>query len=94
MHGATRGGGSEMASITVTTTEEEQLSVLAAIATFKNETVAMSAIAKKAGINQNRVRYVITDLEEAGKIKRVPTKAFNARYVRYQYIILKEATTK
>ena len=41
-----------------------------------------------AGMNQSRVRYVITDLEEAGKIKRVPVKAFNVHYIRYKYEVL------
>ena len=77
-----------MALITINTTKEEQDKVLLAIKAFKKETVAVSAIAKKAGMNQNRVRYVITDLEEAGKIKRTMTKAFNEHYIRYSYEVL------
>lgn len=76
---------STLAQITIVTTPEEQEIVLKAIATLSGQTVAVSDIAKKAGINQNRVRYVITDLEEAGKIKRIPTKAFNKHYIRYKY---------
>ena len=76
---------STMAQINIVTTPEEQEIVLKAIATLSGQTVAVSDIAKKAGINQNRVRYVITDLEEAGKIKRIPTKAFNTHYIRYKY---------
>ena len=75
---------STMAQINIVTTPEEQEIVLKAIATLSGQTVAVSDIAKKAGINQNRVRYVITDLEEAGKIKRIPTKAFNKHYIRYK----------
>lgn len=76
-----------MAQINIVTTPEEQEIVLKAIATLSGQTVAVavSDIAKKAGLNQNRVRYVITDLEEAGKIKRIPTKAFNKHYIRYSY---------
>lgn len=77
-----------MAQINIVTTSEEQEIVLKAIATLSGQTVAVSDIAKKAGLNQNRVRYVITDLEEAGKIKRIPTKAFNAHYIRYAYEVL------
>lgn len=77
-----------MAQITIVTTEEEQAKVLKAIKSFDGQTVAVSAIAKEAGLNKNRVRYVVSDLEEAGKIKRVPTKAFNARYIRYRYEVL------
>ena len=77
-----------MAQINITTTEEEQNCVLEAIKKLSGRTVAVSAIAKEAGMNQNRVRYVVSDLEEAGKIKRVPTKAFNEHYIRYRYEVL------
>lgn len=77
-----------MAQINITTTEDEQSRVLEAIKRLSGKTVAVSAIAKEAGMNQNRVRYVITDLEEASKIKRVPTKAFNAHYIRYAYEVI------
>ena len=77
-----------MAQINITTTEEEQNCVLEAIKKLSGKTVAVSAIAKEAGMNQNRVRYVVSDLEEAGKIKRIPTKAFNEHYVRYMYEVL------
>lgn len=77
-----------MAQINIATTEEEQNCVLEAIKKLSGKTVAVSAIAKEAGMNQNRVRYVVSDLEEAGKIKRVPTKAFNEHYIRYRYEVL------
>ena len=77
-----------MAQINITTTEEEQNCVLEAIKKLSGKTVAVSAIAKEAGMNQNRGRYVVSDLEEAGKIKRVPTKAFNEHYIRYRYEVL------
>ena len=77
-----------MAQINITTTEEEQNCVLEAIKKLSGKTVAVSAIAKEAGMNQSRLRYVVSDLEEAGKIKRVPTKAFNEHYIRYRYEVL------
>lgn len=77
-----------MAQININTTEEEQCCVLKAIKKLSGKTVAVSAIAKEAGMNQNRVRYVVSDLEEAGKIKRIPTKAFNEHYIRYRYEVL------
>ena len=77
-----------MAQINITTTESEQSCVLEAIRKLSGRTVAVSAIAKEAGMNQNRVRYVVSDLEEAGKIKRIPTKAFNEHYIRYKYEVL------
>lgn len=77
-----------MAQINIVTTEEEQICVLDAIKKLTGKTVAVSAIAREANMNQNRVRYVISDLEEAGKIKRIPTKAFNQHYIRYMYEVL------
>ena len=77
-----------MAHIIVNTTAEEHADVLKAIKYLTNKTVAVSEIARYAKMNPNRVRYVITDLVEAGKIKRIPTKAFNKHYVRYKYEIV------
>jgi DNA-binding MarR family transcriptional regulator len=77
-----------MARINIVTTPEEQELVYKAIAVLSGQTISVSDIAKEAGLNQNRVRYVITDLEEAGKIKRIPTKAFNKHYIRYKYEVI------
>ena len=77
-----------MAQINITTTAEEQAKVLEAIKRLVGKTVAVTAIAKEAGINHNRARYVIADLIEAGKVERIATKAFNARYIRYKYEVL------
>ena len=77
-----------MAQINITTTTDEQDRVLEAIKKLQGQTVAVSAIASMAGMNQSRVRYVITDLEEDGKIKRIPVKAFNEHYIRYKYEVL------
>lgn len=77
-----------MAQINIVTTAEEQDKVIKALKNLVGQTVAMTRIAKEASLNPNRVRYVITDLEEAGKIRRVPTKAFNEHYIRYRYEVL------
>lgn len=77
-----------MAQINIVTTQEEQAKVLTAIKKLQGTTVAVSTIAKTAGMNQNRVRYVVADLLEAGKIKREATKAFNKHYVRYKYEVV------
>lgn len=77
-----------MAKILIQTTAEEQQVVLEAIRKLEGKTVAVTAIATKAGISPNRARYVIADLEEAGKVKRIPTKAFNPHYIRYRYEVL------
>ena len=77
-----------MAIITIETTPEEQAAVIDILKEHHNETIAMSVIARESGINSNRVRYVIADLEAANKIRRIPTKAFNAHYIRYKYEVL------
>lgn len=77
-----------MAQISIVTTAVEQEYVLKAIKELQGKTVAVSEIARTAGMNPNRVRYVITDLLEAGKIKREATKAFNKHYVRYKYEVI------
>lgn len=77
-----------MAHIIITTTTEEQTKVLSALKDLEGKTVSVSEIAKKAGMNPNRVRYVISDLVDAGRILRIPTKAFNKHYVRYKYEVI------
>lgn len=74
-----------MAQINITTTDEEQRKVLEAIKKLVGLTVPVTTIAEYAHLNPNRVRYVITDLIEAGKIRRIPTRAFNDHYIRYKY---------
>ena len=76
-----------MAQINITTTVEEQNKVIQAIKELQGKTVPVSEIASVANLNQNRVRYVIADLLEAGKITREATKAYNKHYVRYKYFI-------
>lgn len=79
-----------MARIIIKTTAEEQTKVLSALKNLEGKTVSVSEIARKAGMNPNRVRYVIADLVDAGRILRIPTKAFNKHYVRYKYEITQE----
>jgi DNA-binding IclR family transcriptional regulator len=77
-----------MAQITITTTPEERGQVLKVLIDLAGATVSVSAVAKQAKMNPNRVRYVIADLEEAGKINKIPTKVFNKHYARYKYEIV------
>lgn len=77
-----------MARITINTTAEERSAVLSVLMNIGKQTIAMSAIAKKARMNPNRVRYIIADLEETGKIRKIPTKAFNKHYIRYRYEVV------
>jgi len=77
-----------MATVTITTTQEEQQKVLTALKDVQNETVAMSKIAKISGLSVSRVRYTLADLIDAGKIRKIPTKCINPRYIRYKYEII------
>lgn len=77
-----------MAQINVTTTKEEQEAVLRALVDLKGDVAPVSKIAAIAGIKESRARYAILDLLEAGKIEKVPHKAFNKHYVRYSYNVL------
>ncbi len=77
-----------MAIIEIKTTSEERNKVLEALKELQGETVALSRIAKEACIGDNRVRYVIADLIDDGKIERVATKAMSKHYVRYKYDVL------
>lgn len=77
-----------MAQFTVTTTTDEQNKVLQAIKELNGETAPVSTIANMTGLRHSRVRYAIQDLVDAGRIEKVPTKAFNKHYVRYCYRVL------
>ena len=77
-----------MAKFTIETTKEEQDTVLEALKEFEGITVSVRAIAAKANMPQSRARYALLDLVEASRVEKVPTKAFNERYVRYTYKIL------
>ena len=77
-----------MAQITIVTTQAEQDKVLEALKKLQGQTVSVASIAREAKMNPNRVRYVITDLLSANKIKREATKAFNKQYIRYKYEVV------
>ena len=77
-----------MAKFVVETTPEEQAKVMEILVKLQGQTVPVSAIAEQAGLRQSRARYAIADLIEAGKVRKVASKAFNKHYVRYTYEIL------
>jgi len=77
-----------MAKFTIVTSEKEQEEVLKALKQINGATASVSTIAKTAGLPISRTRYALIDLEDAGKIKKEATRAFNRHYVRYAYKIL------
>lgn len=74
-----------MATIHIKIAEDEKTKIIAAIKTLQGKTVPISKIAEVAKMNPNRVRFIVEDLLEEGRIQRVPTKMFNKHYVRYRY---------
>ena len=79
-----------MAKIEIKTTKEEQQQILQVIKQCEGRTISVASIARLAELNPNRVRFIIMDLVENNKIKRIPTKAFNKHYIRYKYEIIEE----
>lgn len=77
-----------MAQITISTSGEEQDKVLEVLKELNGKVAAVSAIAKMAGMKDSRVRYAIQDLVDAGRVRKVPTRAFNKHYIRYSYEVL------
>lgn len=77
-----------MAQINVVTTKEEQDKVLQVLKELDGAVTPVSKIARMADLGQSRARYAILDLLEAGRIEKVPHRAFNKHYVRYRYNVL------
>ena len=77
-----------MAQINVVTTQEEQDKVLQVLIALNGAVTPVSKIASMADMKQSRARYAILDLLEAGRIEKVPHRAFNKHYVRYSYNVL------
>lgn len=77
-----------MAQISVVTTQEEREAVLKVLVELKGAVTPVSTIAKLSGLKQSRARYAILDLIEAGRVEKVPHRAFNKHYVRYSYNVL------
>lgn len=76
-----------MASIKIVIHEHEKQAVLKALKKKQGVTISVSKIAELAKLNPNRTRFIIEDLIEEGRLKRIPTKKFNERYIRYSYEI-------
>ena len=78
-----------MAVIKIETTAEEQERVLEALKVIGNKCASVAQIAEEAQMTHNRTRYTLVDLEESGKIKRNLVKAFNNKYKRFSYEVIK-----
>jgi predicted transcriptional regulator of viral defense system len=77
-----------MASINIMIHEHEKQAVLKVLRKKQGITISVSKIGELAKINPNRTRFIIEDLIEEGRLKRIPTKKFNDKYIRYSYEVL------
>lgn len=79
---------SRVATININIEQHERDTVLKAIKKLKGETISVAKLAKSVGYNSHRTRYIIEDLLQRKLIKKIPTKFFNERYVRYTYEVI------
>jgi predicted transcriptional regulator len=77
-----------MATVNVKIYPEEKDTMVKIIKKNKGKTISVAKLAEQAGFNPNRTRFIIEELLQDGKIKKVPTKQFNERYVRYTYEVI------
>lgn len=79
-----------MPIIAISTTKEEQDKVLDAIKLIDKEVpTSISYLAKLANMKESRVRYAVADLVDKGAVRRIPLVAFNKKYIRYSYEVVK-----
>lgn len=76
-----------MAKLNIEFSKEEKTAMLKAVKSNKGKTISVAALAKEAGLNPNRSRFLIEEMLDEGVIIRTATKAFNPKYVRYSYDI-------
>lgn len=78
-----------MATLTINILPEEKEKIVQAILRNKSKTISVANLAKDAKLNPNRSRFIVEELLEEKRIKRTVTKAFNERYIRYSYEVMK-----
>lgn len=74
-----------MAGVNVKIYPEEKETMVKIIKKNKGKTISVAKLAEQAGFNPNRSRFIIAELIEEGRVDKIPTKAFNERYIRYTY---------
>lgn len=79
-----------MAQISVKIFDEEKDVMLKVIKKNQGKTLSVAKLAEEVKYNPNRTRFIIDELLQEGKIRRTATKAFNPRYVRYSYEVVKK----
>lgn len=80
-----------MPSINVKIFDEEK-DVLEQIVKKNNgQTITLKELAKQAEQNPNRCRFIMEALIEEERVRKVPTKKYNAKFVRYKYEVIDDA---
>ena len=69
-------------------TEDEKVALMNAIRNSNVEVHSVAMLAREAGLNPNRARFVLEVLLNEGRICRNPVKAYNPRYIRYHYEVV------
>lgn len=77
-----------MAKISINIPESEKLALLKATKKFKGKTVSVATIAREAGLNPNRSRFIMEELIEENRVVKTATKNYNANYIRYTYEVI------
>ncbi len=78
-----------MLNMKINVDKDEMKEVLKVINKNQGTTVSVAKIAKSIGFNPNRTRFMIDALVQIGAVEKVPTKQYNARYMRYSYKVNK-----
>lgn len=75
--------------ILIQLTEAEKLQTIKVIKMLKKKKMmSIACIAKNAGINSGRMRFIVEILVEEGRVAKVPVKLINDRYKRYKYEVI------
>lgn len=77
-----------MATINIKINPDEKDALVEVIRKVQGETIAVSKLAKLAGFNPNRTRFIVEELLQDGRIDRTITKQFNDQYKRYSYKVV------
>jgi DNA-binding Lrp family transcriptional regulator len=79
-----------MPSINVIINEDEKNILQEVIQNNPGKSITVKELAKQAGQNPNRCRFVLEALIEEERVKKIPTKMYNPKYVRYRYEVVKD----
>lgn len=77
-----------MPSIAVKIYDEEKDKLEQIVKKNQGETITLKKLAEEAEQNVNRCRFIMEALIEEERVRKVPTKKYNAKYIRYKYEVV------